>query len=84
MLPNECPKCMVGMRPKEDESGEVFLVCAICGYKRKLENVTERVCTECGYGKATMNYIGVIIGDEQPVTLYRCLKCGHVEREGVS
>lgn len=84
MIPNECPKCRVGMRPKEEENGEVFLVCAICGYKRKLESTTEHECQKCGYNKAIITDVGVIIGDEQPVTLYRCIKCGKVEREGVS
>ncbi len=82
-LPNICPKCNVGMRVKE-ENDDVFLVCGVCGYQRKMENITERTCAACGCNKAIMTYIGVVIGDEQPVTLYRCVRCGKVEREGVS
>jgi len=67
-----------------EEDNTIYLVCGVCGYKRKMENITERECRKCGYNKAIMTYIGIIIGDEQPLTLYKCVKCGHVEREGVS
>ena len=80
-MPNVCPKCNLGLKPVE-ENDIVFLKCSICGYKRELQGVAEHVCVKCGYGKATMTYIGVIRGDEEPVTLLKCLKCGNVERFG--
>jgi DNA-directed RNA polymerase subunit M/transcription elongation factor TFIIS len=83
VLPNICPKCNIGMRLTEQDD-RVYLMCGVCGYKREMENITEHACQKCGYNKAIMTYIGVVIGDEQPVTLYRCVKCQHVEREGVS
>ncbi len=80
-IPNICPKCNIGLVSK-DEEGKPMLVCNICGYKREITNYTEHTCSACGYDKATIEYFGIIVGDEAALTMYKCLKCGKVEREG--
>ena len=80
-IPSICPKCETGLVNRE-EDGKPMLVCGVCGYKREVTVVTERACAACGYNKATVEFYGVIYGDEAPLVLYKCVKCGAVEREG--
>ncbi len=78
-----CPKC--GMKMGLHEEGDkVFFVCNNCGYKVEALGLTEHECSACGYGKSIMHYYGVIYGDEAPLVMYTCIKCGNVDREGVS
>tara|TARA_Y100000310_G_scaffold89559_2_gene86660 strand:- start:8732 stop:9064 length:333 start_codon:yes stop_codon:yes gene_type:complete len=39
-------------------------------------------CEECGYGKAEVIDIGVLISDEDNLIFIQCGKCKHVERLG--
>jgi len=46
--------------------------------------LAEHECSKCGYDKAIMYYHGIVYGDEAPLVMYTCIKCGNVDREGVS
>ncbi len=39
------------------------------------------VCKKCGYDTADIDTISAFYSDESDISLYRCQKCGHVERE---
>ena len=82
-MPNVCPKCEIGLTPKEEDQ-KYFVVCPVCGYRREITEVTEHTCSACGNEKATLLYFGIIVGDEAALCMYKCLKCGHVDREGYS
>ena len=38
-------------------------------------------CEKCGYDKAEVIDMGIKVSDEDPLILYKCGKCGHVEKE---
>lgn len=38
-------------------------------------------CSKCGHGKASVANLGPQYSDESDVALYKCKKCGHVERK---
>lgn len=38
-------------------------------------------CKKCGYDKAEVIDLGILIGDEAAVTLYKCGKCKNSERK---
>lgn len=80
---NICPKCGTNML-LEDENGTPMYACKACGYKTEILGLTEHECSSCGYNKSVMHYYGVIYGDEAPLVMYKCIKCGNVDREGVS
>ncbi|MCL5430374.1 MAG: hypothetical protein M1504_02765 [Candidatus Marsarchaeota archaeon] len=82
-IQNMCPKCGIACNFRE-EDGKVYMACGHCDYKSEFKNYTVHECKECGYDKAIITFYGVIIGDEPPLQLYKCLKCGFVDREGVS
>lgn len=39
------------------------------------------VCMKCGHNECEIWDLGVQIGDESNITLYRCKKCKYVERQ---
>ncbi|MEM0154687.1 MAG: zf-TFIIB domain-containing protein [Methanothrix sp.] len=80
---NICPKCGTNMHLVEDE-GKPFYQCNACGYKTEILGLAEHECSKCGYGKSIMYYHGIVYGDEAPLVMYTCIKCGNVDREGVS
>ena len=41
----------------------------------------KHVCKKCGYNKAEVKDLGVMVADESPVTLFTCLKCNFTERQ---
>lgn len=40
------------------------------------------ICPKCGYDKAEIIDIGVLISDEDNLFFIKCGKCGHVDRVG--
>ncbi|MFI5412532.1 MAG: DUF6879 family protein [Candidatus Micrarchaeales archaeon] len=46
--------------------------------------LTEHRCPKCGGEKALLLFFGVIRGDEEPLTMFKCTSCGAVSREGFS
>ena len=82
-LMEECSACKVLLVYREEED-KLFLACPNCGFKKQYNSWTPRACQKCGCEKAIITFYGVIIGDEQPLTLYKCVRCGTVEREGIS
>ena len=38
-------------------------------------------CSKCGYSECDIDDLGVQIGDESNIILYRCKKCKYVERQ---
>ena len=69
-----CPKCGKMLVPKE-ENGEVYLVCPVCGFRKKAEE-DSYVTTE----KKKEEHEGVAVNAEKPnlpVTSARCPKCGN-------
>lgn len=82
-IPNICPNCRIGLNPV-DEGGKVMLRCARCGHSEEFKNFSKHECSACGYDKAVVTFYGVVIGDEPPLVLHKCIKCGNVDREGVS
>jgi DNA-directed RNA polymerase subunit M/transcription elongation factor TFIIS len=79
----ECPKCRMVLSIIE-ENGEVYYHCAACGYKQLFPNWVDHECQKCGFGKAQLLFYGIIVGDEAPLSMYKCLKCGSVVRDGFS
>lgn len=41
----------------------------------------EHECSKCGHGIAEIKELGEVLDNESSVNLYKCKKCGHVERE---
>ena len=82
-LKEECSSCKMMLVYKELD-GKVFLACPRCDFKKEFNNWTQHECQACGCDKAIITFYGVIYGDEQPLTMYKCIRCGTVEREGIS
>jgi len=40
------------------------------------------VCKKCGYDKAQALHLGIFYSDEDNLILFRCGKCGYIERAG--
>jgi len=76
-----CPKCGIILKPKE-ENDLLFLECTVCGYKKEYTSWMEHTCTSCGYQKAIVVLNEIVLGDEDWVTIYRCVKCGNTDKEG--
>ena len=43
--------------------------------------VTRHSCPKCGNGDAYLLFYGIVVGDEPPLIIYRCTRCGAVARE---
>ncbi len=43
--------------------------------------ISAHTCPKCGNEDAFVLFYGVIRGDEAPLIIYKCTKCGHVDRE---
>ena len=83
-MPNamlECPKCHLVLNIKEEGDG-VYYVCSNCGYRVPFPNWVHHDCRKCGCDKAELMFYGIVRGDEVPLTMYKCVRCGTVEREG--
>jgi DNA-directed RNA polymerase subunit M/transcription elongation factor TFIIS len=43
--------------------------------------ITKHSCPKCDNEKAFLLFYGVVVGDEAPLIIYRCTRCGAVARE---
>lgn len=75
-----CPKCMILLTPKL-EGDNVIVQCSNCGYKKDFKQWVEHTCSKCGFDKCIIVYHAKIKGDEDTLTIYKCIKCGATERE---
>jgi DNA-directed RNA polymerase subunit M/transcription elongation factor TFIIS len=67
--------------PKEEADG-VFLECKNCGFRKPFDGWTEHDCSVCSHKKAIVILHEMVRGDEGTTTMYRCLNCGTVDKEG--
>jgi len=68
----------VALEPKH--LGAVSVVLG-SGSRLVTKSISHR-CPACESSEATLVYCGTTKGDEDPLELYRCNKCGKVSREG--
>jgi DNA-directed RNA polymerase subunit M/transcription elongation factor TFIIS len=67
--------------PKAEDNG-VFLECKRCGYKRQFDNWIEHTCSSCNYDKSIVILDQMVRGDEGMTTIFKCLNCGNIDKEG--
>jgi DNA-directed RNA polymerase subunit M/transcription elongation factor TFIIS len=80
-MDNICRKCRILLMPKE-EGDKVVVECMNCGFKRDFEGWAEHLCTKCSHTKATVILHEMVRGDEGTTTMYKCINCGHIDKEG--
>jgi DNA-directed RNA polymerase subunit M/transcription elongation factor TFIIS len=80
-MENFCPKCRILLSPKE-ENGDLIIKCSNCGYTKNFTDWIEHICPKCNYDKAVVVYHAMERGDEGTTTMFRCIKCGAVDKEG--
>ncbi len=76
-----CAKCGIELRPKEDKE-KVFVECSICGYREEVLEWIEAECPSCEYNKALVLLHEMVRGDEGTTTMYKCLRCNAVWKDG--
>lgn len=81
MASNICPKCQIALFPKE-ENDIVVIVCKVCGFRKEIKNWIETECPHCSHNKATVVLHEMAKGDEGTTTMYRCIHCGAINKEG--
>jgi len=50
-------------------------------YKETKEPGFPHTCKKCGHEECDISDLGVFYGDESNIYLYKCQKCGYVERQ---
>jgi DNA-directed RNA polymerase subunit M/transcription elongation factor TFIIS len=80
-MDNICRKCRIILLPKE-EGEKVVVECTNCGFKKDFDGWAEHLCTECSHTKSIVVFHEMVKGDEGTTTVYRCINCGHTEKEG--
>lgn len=67
---------MTSDRPKEKEKiGEGIVI------EEKEKKGFPHKCKKCGCNESEVHDLGASYSDESSVYLFKCLKCGHVERD---
>ncbi len=76
-----CPNCGIVLLPKE-EGPLVFVECSACRYRKEYKDWVEQLCPKCGHYKAIVILNQMVLGDEDWVTIYKCINCGYSYKEG--
>lgn len=80
-MDSSCPNCRIMIMPKEVDD-QVILECSNCGFKKVITDWTEHECPVCNHNKAVVILHEMVRGDEGTTTIYRCINCGAVSKEG--
>ncbi len=48
---------------------------------KKTSGGVKHICKKCGYDEAEVIDLGAQLTDESNIYLFKCLKCGHAERQ---
>ena len=76
-----CPKCGIALHPKA-EGDSVIIECSICGFTKEYGNWVMHPCPSCSFPKAIIVLNQNALGDEDWVTILKCLGCGATYKEG--
>jgi len=61
-------------KPKDKRSNEILL-------EEKITQGFPHMCQKCGHNEAEVIDVGVSVSDEAGIYLFKCIKCGYVERQ---